>query len=99
MGFSSEVLGSGSGVSGYIFSSDAFSHSLQLEPLWGFSSAVLGFSREVLALGLGALALVQRHRIRFLALQLLDEGSCFSSGVLGLGLSSGVLRFSGGLGL
>ena len=48
-------------------------------------------------LGLGALALVQRHRIRFLALQLLDEGSCFSSGVLGLGLSSGVLRFSSGV--
>ena len=48
--FSSEVLGFGSGVSGYLFSSGAFSFSMQPESLWGFSSsAVLGFSREVLA--------------------------------------------------
>ena len=67
-----------------------------------FNSAVLGFSREVLAFrswGLGFSSARNRNRNRLLVF---SSGAFrsrvlgFSSGVLGLGLSSGVLRFSSG---
>ena len=54
--FSSWALALGSwalALGSRAISSAVWSYSLQPEPLWGFSSAVLGFSREVLAFRFG----------------------------------------------
>ena len=77
----------------------AFSFSMQPESLWGFSSsAVLGFSREVLAFrswGFGFSSASPQSIFSSGAFR--SRVWDFSSGVLGLGLSSGVLRFSSGV--
>merc|ERR1711896_80825 len=74
---------------------------MQPESLWGFtkgSSAVLGFSREVLAFrswGFGFSSASPQSIFSSGAFRSRVWG--FSSGVLGLGLSSAVLRFSSGV--